>query len=90
VFHGEAGLMESAVTRGRAADERVAQVATFTGSAFTIPEAAIPVFVFGAESVSLEARKAPGITENAPEAREHHQLLLNVMHWLTLADGMSD
>lgn len=136
VFNGETGLKESAVTRGRAADERVAQVATFTGSAFTIPEAAIPVLVFGAESVSLETREAPGITENtpeipiegwcqgallrlhngrvavfgeaamfsaqlagpqqlpvgmnAPEAPQNHQLLLNVMHWLTRADGMPD
>jgi hypothetical protein len=136
MFNGATGLKECVVTRGRTEDERIAQVATFTGSAFTIPEAAIPVLVFGAESVSLETRKAPGITENAPEipiegwcqgallklhngrvavfgeaamfsaqlagpqqlpvgmnapeAQENHQLLLNVMHWLTLADGMSD
>lgn len=136
VFDGATGLKESAVTRGRSKDEGVAQVATFTGSAFTIPEAAIPILVFGPESVSLETREAPGITEgapeipiagwcqgallalhegraavfgeaamfsaqlagprqlpvgmNAPEARENHQLLLNVMHWLTRADGMPD
>jgi hypothetical protein len=27
---------------------------------------------------------------NAPEARENPQLLLNLMHWLSRADGMTD
>ena len=27
---------------------------------------------------------------NAPEGKQNHQLLLNVMHWLTRAKGMAD
>jgi hypothetical protein len=27
---------------------------------------------------------------NAPEAKRNHQLLLNVMHWLTRVKGMPD
>ena len=27
---------------------------------------------------------------NAPEAKQNHQLLLNVMHWLTRLKGMPD
>jgi hypothetical protein len=92
--------------------------------------------VFGAGSVSLETKKAPGITPdapavpiegwcqgavlkfgkgrvavfgeaamfsaqlagpqqmpvgmNSPEAPQNHQLLLNVMHWLTRAEGTRD
>jgi hypothetical protein len=35
------------------------------------------------------ARKRP-MGMNAPEAKQNHQLLLNVMHWLTRAKGMPD
>ena len=131
LFDLKTGLKESVVTRGRADDERVTRVATFTGSAFKLPENAIPILVFGSGSVSLETKKAPGITPdapaipiegwaqgavmevrkgrvavfgeaamfsaqlagpeqmpvgmNSPEADENHQLLLNVVHWLTRA-----
>jgi hypothetical protein len=27
---------------------------------------------------------------NAPEANQNHQLLLNVMHWLSRVKGMAD
>jgi len=27
---------------------------------------------------------------NAPEAKQNHQLLANVLHWLTRAPGMPD
>ncbi len=136
MFDGATGLKESAATRGRNDDEKVTEVATFTGSAFRMPEKAIPILVFGANSISLETKKAPGVTPDAPEipiegwcqgallnfgggrvavfgeaamfsaqlagpqqmpigmntpdARQNHQLLLNVMHWLTRAPGMSD
>src|SRR5262249_28533380 len=128
------GLKESTITRGRADDEKVTKVATFTGSAFKPPKDATPVLVFGAKSESLE-RKAGGKGEsktrkvpiegwcqgavmkvgkgrvavfgeaamfsaqlagkkpmgmNAPEAKQNHQLLLNVMHWLSRAKGMAD
>jgi hypothetical protein len=135
-FEHGTGLKESAVTRGRADDERVTKVATFGGSAFKLPKDAIPILVFGANSMSLETKKAPGITPdaskvpiegwcqgavlkvgngrvavfgeaamfsaqlagprqqpmgmNAPEAKQNHQLLLNVMHWLTRAKGTLD
>jgi len=65
-FEPATGLEESAVTRGRAGDEKVTSVTTFTGSAFKPPKDAIPVLVFGANSVSLETKKAPGITPDAP------------------------
>ncbi len=65
-FTPGAGLVESAVTRGRTDDEKVTRVASFTGSAFRPPQAAIPVLVFGAESVSLETTRAPGVTPDAP------------------------
>lgn len=136
MFDRQTGLGESAVTGGRCADEQVTRVATFTGSAFTIPKGAIPVLMFGAHSVSLETRQAPGITAdapeipiegwcqgavlevgegrvavfgeaamfsaqlagpqqmpigmNSPEASQNHQLLLNVMHWLTRAGEVPD
>ena len=131
-----AGLHESAVTRGRFPDEQITRVVTFGGSAFTLPPTATPVLKFGADSISYETAKAPGVTPgapkvaiagwsqvaimlvgrgrvaifgeaamfsaqqfgpekrpmgmNAPEARQNHQLLLNVMHWLSRAEGMPE
>jgi len=135
-FEDGTDLKESAVTRGRADDEKVTKVVTFGGSAFKPPKDAVPVLVFGAKSVSLETKRAPGLTPdaakvpiegwcqgallkvgngrvavfgeaamfsaqlagperqpmgmNAPEAKQNHQLLLNVMHWLTRARGTPD
>ncbi len=67
IFKDGAGFKESAVTHGRADDERVTQVATFTGSAFKPPKDAIPILVFDPKSVSFETKKAPGITPDALE-----------------------
>jgi hypothetical protein len=135
-FEPGTGLRDSAVTRGRADNETITRVVTFTGSAFKPPGGATPVLVFGAGSVSVERRSAPGVPPgedevpiagwcqgavmkvgkgrvavfgeaamfsaqlagpkkqpmgmNAPEAKQNHQLLLNVMHWLTRAEGMPD
>jgi hypothetical protein len=135
-FARETGLVESAVTRGRAGDPPVTAVATFGGSAFRLPAGARPVLVFGPESVSQETTKAPGVTPgapvipiegwaqgavlatgrgrvaifgeaamfsaqvsgptqapmgmNAPAAKQNHQLLLNVLHWLSRTPGMPD
>jgi hypothetical protein len=132
ILEAGTGLKECAVTRGRAEEEKVTKVVTFTGSAFRLPKGAIPVLVFGANSISVETAKAPGITPdapevpiegwcqgavlevgkgrvavfgeaamfsaqlagpqqipigmNTPEADQNHQLLLNVMHWLTRAN----
>lgn len=136
IFEFDSGLQPSALTSGRADDEQVTSVATFTGSAFKLPKDATPVLVFGADSVSLETTRAPGITSdapkvsiegwcqgailnagkgrvavfgeaamfsaqvagptrvpmgmNAPEAAQNHQLLLNVVHWLTRTAGMPE
>ena len=130
------GLNESAVSRGRADDEKVTKVATFGGSALKPPKDATAVLVFGPNSVSFETKKAWQFTPdtpkvsiegwcqgavmqvgngrvavfgeaamfsaqlsgtkqrpmgmNAPEAKQNHRLLLNVMHWLTRAKGMPD
>lgn len=60
------GLIEGPLTRGRAGDPPVTAVATFGGSAFTLPKGATPLLVFGPGSVSRETTKAPGITPDAP------------------------
>ena len=130
------GLAESAVTKGRKEQERVTQVATFTGSGFRPPADATPVLVFNGNFVSLlpdrawefsadtpwepldgwcqgAVMKAGGgrvavfgeaamftaqlagiqrrrVGMNAPEASQNHQLLLNVMHWLTRPGGFPE
>jgi hypothetical protein len=135
-FDYNTGLKESAITRGRADDEKVTKVVTFTGSAFKLPKGATPVLVFGPNSESTERKEAQqGKAEtvkvpiegwcqgavlkvgkgrvavfgeagmfsaqvagpkqqpmgmNSPGAEQNHQLLLNVMHWLTRVDGMRD
>jgi hypothetical protein len=66
-FDAKTGLKESAVTRGRNESEQVTSVATFGGSAFKPPKGAIPVLVFGDKSISMETKKAPGISADAAE-----------------------
>jgi len=136
IFDSASGLKESPVTRGRTDEERVTKAATFTGSAFKPPKDAAPILVFGTKAVSMETKKAPGITPDAPEvpidgwcqgaivkigkgraavfgeaamfsaqlggpnripvgmnspdAGRNHQLLLNVMHWLSRVEGMPE
>jgi len=51
------------------------------------------VAVFGEAAMFSAQLAGPGQQKmgmNAPEAKQDHQLLLNVMHWLTRAKGMSD
>jgi hypothetical protein len=125
------GLKESAVTRGRADDEKITKVRTFTGSAFKLPKGATAVLMFGAKSVSRESKeqetvkvpiegwcqgavmkvgngrvavfgeaamfsaqvagpKQAPMGMNAPGAEQNHQLLLNVVHWLSRVKGMPD
>jgi hypothetical protein len=67
IFDRENGLKECAVTRGRADDEKVTTVATFTGSAFKPPKDAIPVLLFGAKAVSLTPEKAWVSTADTPK-----------------------
>jgi len=57
-FQLGSGLKRNALTRGRNASEAVSEVATFTGSAFKVPEEAIPILMFGPGSYSLEPEKA--------------------------------
>jgi hypothetical protein len=136
IFRLGTGLKAGAVTRGREERERVTEVATFVGSAFKPPRAAVPVLVFNADFVALEPHQAWQFTPatpreslqgwcqgaimqagagrvavfgeaamfsaqlagprqqkmgmNAPEAPQNHQLLLNVLHWLTRAPEMPD
>ena len=50
------------------------------------------VAVFGEAamfSAQLAGPKQP-MGMNAPQAEQNHQLLLNVMHWLSRAKGMRD
>jgi len=135
-FEKATGLKESAVTRGRDESEAVTSVTTFGGSAFKLPKDAIPILMFGENSQSVETKKAPGVTPdaprvpidgwsqgallkigqgrvaifgeaamfsaqlsgpqenpmgmNSPDAKQNHQLLLNVLHWLTHLDGMPE
>jgi hypothetical protein len=41
-------------------------------------------------SAQLAGPKQEPVGMNAPEAGQNHQLLLNVMHWLSRAQGMAD
>jgi hypothetical protein len=114
----------------------VTKVATFTGSAFKLPEGATAVLVFGPKSESIERKdgrqtkpemvhipiegwcqaaimkvgkgrlavfgeagmfsaqlagpKRQPMGMNAPGAEQNYQLILNLMHWLTRAEGIED
>jgi hypothetical protein len=51
------------------------------------------VAVFGEAAMftaQLAGPRKQRVGMNAPEAKQNHQLLLNVMHWLTRANGMPD
>lgn len=155
-FERGTGLKDCIITRGRSDEEKVTKVATFAGSAFKPPKGAIPIMVFGPQSVAHErkvgqkgeikirevpiegwcqgavmkvdkgrlavfgeaamfsAQRVRGTIwrldlplgeermfrmvlfgpqrfgMNAPEGKQNHQLLLNVMHWLSRAKGMAD
>src|SRR5262249_36093381 len=56
-FERGTGLKDSIITRGRLDEEKVTNVATYTGSAFKPPKGAIAVMEFGPKSVARE-RKA--------------------------------
>ncbi|HEY7423454.1 MAG TPA: DUF4350 domain-containing protein [Gemmataceae bacterium] len=157
-FEPGTGLKESIITRGRSDEEKVTKVATYAGSAFKPPKAAIPVMEFGPKSISHERTAGekeeskprevaiegwcqgavmkvgkgrvavfgeaamfsaqrmssaiwhfdlplgegrmfrmvligpgPGrFGMNSPEGKQNHQLLLNVVHWLSRVKGMAD
>lgn len=73
------GLRESPFTNGIVEGEKVEQVATFTGSAFTIPETAVPVISFTDDHRSLQPDTAwrfkPGTSTVALEGYHQGALL---------------
>jgi hypothetical protein len=135
-FDLKRGLEKCAVTVGRSKKELVKKVVIFAGSAFKAPNEAIPVLVFGKNSLSCASRQALQMKNkaltvpidgwyqgailtagkgrvavfgeaamftaqiarqynhkagmNAQSAKQNHQLLLNVMHWLTRVEGMPE
>lgn len=62
----EGTLRDHAITRGRAAAEKIDGVATFTGSAFQVGPGAEPLLVFGKGVVSLMPEVAWKFTEQTP------------------------
>ena len=62
----DGSLREHAVTRGRAAAERVDSVATFTGSAFQVDGDARPLLVLGPSVSSFLTSTAGQITKETP------------------------
>jgi hypothetical protein len=54
----EGTMNESIMTRGRDNSESVQSIVTFTGQAFTIPNKAIPILVFGPHWMSFESDTA--------------------------------
>jgi hypothetical protein len=65
-FGLDTGLRASAITRGRAVDEEVTEVYSFTGSAFKPPPQASPILVFGPGSVSREPQRAWEFNSQTP------------------------
>lgn len=61
------------------------------GAVFAVGGGRVAVFgeaaMFSAQLAGADQRP---MGMNAPEAKQNHQLLLNVMHWLTRAKGMPD
>ena len=67
VFSRDSGaLADHAVSRGRDDTERIAKVATFTGSAFRVGKGATPILVFKAKVVSLEPKEAWSFDKDTP------------------------
>ncbi len=63
---GSGGLVQSAVTQGRTLQEQITQVATFVGSAFTVPTNATPILVFSDEYECLLPTEAWQFTAATP------------------------
>lgn len=67
VFSRDAGaLADHAVSRGRDETERIAKVATFTGSAFRVGKGATPILVFRTKVISLEPGEAWKFDKDTP------------------------
>ena len=59
------------------------------GAVMTVSKGRVAVFGEAAMFSAQRAGKEP-MGMNAPQAKQNHQLLLNVMHWLSRAKGMAD
>jgi hypothetical protein len=66
VFKRPDGLSDHPISNGRTAAERVEAVATFTGSAFQLPEGARPLLTFGAGVMSLTPTVAGQFSTETP------------------------
>lgn len=67
VFSRDGGaLADHAVSRGRDDTERIAKVATFTGSAFRVAKGATPILVFKTKVMSLEPQEAWQFDKDTP------------------------
>ena len=62
----ESTLISSDITKGMKSYELIENIASFSGSAFTIPEGAIPVLKFTDEHYSLQPDTAWHFNENTP------------------------
>ena len=73
-------------------DERAVPIAGWCqGAVMAVGSGRVAVFGEAAMfSAQLAGPNQQPMGMNAPEAKQNHQLLLNVMHWLTRLKGMPD
>jgi hypothetical protein len=92
VFGANSVSLERKATPGMPPEEREVPIAGWCqGAVMQVGNGRVAVFGEAAMfSAQLAGPKQQPIGMNAPEAKENHQLLLNVMHWLTKAKGMPD
>jgi hypothetical protein len=80
---------ESVEREGEPKTRKVAIEGWCQGAVLNVGKGRVAVFGEAAMfSAQLAGREPMGM--NAPDAEQNHQLLLNVMHWLSRAKGMAD
>jgi hypothetical protein len=92
VFGANSVSWERKTSPGIPPDEREVPIAGWCqGAVLKVGHGRVAVFGEAAMfSAQLAGPKRQPMGMNAPEAKQNHQLLLNVMHWLTRAKGMPD
>jgi hypothetical protein len=92
VFGAKSVSQEWKAVPGRRPDEREVPIAGWCqGAVLKVGNGRVAVFGEAAMfSAQLAGPKGQPMGMNAPEAKQNHQLLLNVMHWLTRLKGMPD
>jgi hypothetical protein len=92
VFGADSVSHETNLAPGGASSTAKVPVAGWCqGAVLTVGKGRVAVFgEAGMFSAQLAGPEAQPMGMNAPEAQQNHQLLLNVMHWLTRAKGMPD